>query len=198
VFAVDEAAAPANATAVAPVEVVMVVPGATGLDQVPPSADIAADVAVNQYKDKVPPKLTVAVCAVAVVVSFTASPTLRATAVAKLSVTAIAEAAFVKATLSVVGSPAATVAFVFEMPTGATAFALGLEIATAVPITRVAETKLANFLIPDFKTILFLVIIKLLFICSLLRPKRIIGHFGAFSSFSFNNSCLEYSENAYF
>ena len=155
VFAVAEAAAPANATAVAPVEVVMVVPGATGLDQVPPSADIAADVAVNQYKDNVPPKLTVAVCAVAAVASFTASPTLRATAVAVLFVTAIAEAAFVKATLSVVGRNATTVASAFALPTGAIAFALGLEIATAVPITRVAETKLANFLIPDFKTILF-------------------------------------------
>jgi hypothetical protein len=85
-----------------------------------------------------------------------ASPTLRATAVADLSVIAIAEAELIVATLTLTGVLFIAKALAFASPTGAIATAFGKEIVDNVEVSRAViktETSLDLFNLNDCKLI---------------------------------------------
>jgi len=158
VLAVPEAAK-VNATAVAllvaPKLVVIVVEAmAETLDvKAPALAETATVVAVNQYKESTPLVRTVAVRVPVAISDRATKPILLPTAVAVLSVTAIADAdvspgipPFRVATPMLVGTPNRPAAPVSATPTGARAVAVvGTEIATIIPLSNALTSVSGNF-----------------------------------------------------
>jgi hypothetical protein len=151
-------AAKVNATEVALVTpklvVIVVAAMAETLDvKAPALAETATVVAVNQYKESTPLVRTVAVRVPVAISDRATKPILLATAVAVLSVTAIADAdvspgipPFMVATPMLVGTPNRPAASVFATPTGARAVAVvGAEIATIIPLTNALTIVSGNF-----------------------------------------------------
>jgi hypothetical protein len=122
--------------------IVLVKPVPTAEEKVPPSATYATEVPVNTYRESTPESCTVASWYVldVEVAANTASPTLRAAAVADLSVIAIAEAEFIVATRTFSGVLLIANAAAFASPTGASATAEGVEIVDNVVANIAAST----------------------------------------------------------